>query len=305
MPPGSELSPPCNCDVGSVTSTFYWTSDLDQVGSYDVTFYEGEYCEKPLASLTVTIIVHFEIPEPSESYDIPAGEDFTLPVRVRLDPPQPTRPICLGTISETLPPGSTFIPDCGEGQAEGTFRWTPTEEQICIPYDIILIVGESIYQPIGVLVIRVHAVEPEPECDKGPKLTDNTGETKFYGVFVGCNHAGTNSELLGPENDVLAMHDALGLKTGWEEQNMRGLIGASATKKNIEDTIILFKDGKDNPPDSQPGDEFLFYFSDHSGRYKNDADGNEDDGKDETIEASDGAITEDELAEWLSGFPNA
>lgn len=315
LPPGAVLSPPCNCGVGSVTSTFYWTPDIDQAGTYYVTFYAGETCGTPLGELTVTIVVHFEFPEPSETYDIPAGEEFTLPISVRWDPPQPEKPICIGAISETLPPGSTFTPDCGEGQAEGTFWWTPTEEQICIPYDIVLIIGESLYHPIGVIVIRVHAIEPEPECDKGPKITDSSGKTTFHGVFVGLNH----DDLDGPENDANAMYETLKGKNGWDTSRMQKKTGNAATKSAIKEMIDNLKDKDDTipPKNPEPGDEILFYFADHGG-WKTRQDGVQDGGEaaadtkdekgtndkhDEHLQVADGTISDDELTEWMSGFP--
>ncbi|RLF35087.1 MAG: hypothetical protein DRM99_05325, partial [Thermoplasmata archaeon] len=137
-----------------------------------------------------------------------------------------------------------------------------------------------------------------------PKITDNSGKTKFYGLFVGCNYKGEEYELDGAENAAKAMYEKLKGKKGWNESRMKKLIGNEATKANIREWINKFKDGKDNPPDPQPGDEFLFFFSGHGHNTTRDNREPGENGYDETILGANGwDISDDDLRGMISGFP--
>jgi hypothetical protein len=144
------------------------------------------------------------------------------------------------------------------------------------------------------------------DCDANrPKITDDSGNTTFFGLFVGCNYSGSDFEIGGGENAANAMYETLKDKEGWDESRMGKLTGDDATRANIRSWINKFKDDPDEaPPNPQPGDEFLFFFSGHGSNQSNDPNGDETDGHDESILANDTQdITDDDLSDWLSGFP--
>jgi len=151
-------------------------------------------------------------------------------------------------------------------------------------------------------------VQLKPDCTHGtPRVTDSSGKTKFFGVFIGINYTDTDHELDGAENAANAMYETLKNKPGWSTSRMKKLIGDDAEKEDIRNAVKKFKDGKDDPPDAQPGDEFLFFFSGHGYNHTRDATGvnaDEPDKLDESILAADEMdITDDDLKGILSGFP--
>jgi len=153
---------------------------------------------------------------------------------------------------------------------------------------------------------NVQITKEEVNCETNrPKITDRSGATKFYGLFVGCDYNGTDHELEGAENAAKAMYNTLRGQPGWAESRMKKLTGSEATKANIRAWINKFKDDPDvAPPNPQPGDEFLFFFSGHGNNQTEDRDNDEPDDYDETILANDSQdITDDDLKSWLSGFP--
>jgi hypothetical protein len=82
-PAGSNLTPPCNCSPGSVTSIFEWTPSIGQAGTYIVTFYIGENCSTPMGTFPITIIVHSSGSDnpPAVFIQSPAdGSSFTNPI---------------------------------------------------------------------------------------------------------------------------------------------------------------------------------------------------------------------------------
>jgi len=130
-----------------------------------------------------------------------------------------------------------------------------------------------------------------------PIIADNSGQTRFHGVFVGCDHRGTNQEIRGAESSAEIMHDYLRNTPGWDIDDMELLLGAQATWGNIKTAIARAINR------AQPGDEFLFYFCNHGGNQTiTDDSGDEPDGFDESLVAADRLVSDDTLAHWLSGF---
>lgn len=87
------------------------------------------------------------------------------------------------------------------------------------------------------------------------KVVDNTKSTRFRAVMVGVKNG-----LDYPEKDVEDLSQALGqYPASWGAADMNKLLGADATPANIQAGIDAAK------ASSQPGDEFLFYFSGHGG----------------------------------------
>jgi len=134
-----------------------------------------------------------------------------------------------------------------------------------------------------------------------PIIGDNSGETRFHGIFVGCDHFGIpGMQINGAERSAEAMFDYLRTTPGWNDSDMELLLGEQATWGNIKNAFVEAKRR------AQPGDEFLFYFCDHGGnRTIQDDSGEEPDGFDENLFVSgDRQISDDILTEWISGFPD-
>ena len=92
------------------------------------------------------------------------------------------------------------------------------------------------------------------------KILDNTGSTRFRGVFVGVNNG-----LEWAEQDVEDLTEALeNHPESWGPSDTTSLTGAAATPAAIQGAINAAKAA------ASPGDEFVFYFSGHGGGYHKD-----------------------------------
>lgn len=199
-----------------------------------------------------------------------------------------------------------------DSEDSGPIPFSPPSQEVSFEYPLTLFKGWNkitVYMYDETLNKGFDDVEVvfEVDCTHGtPRLTDSTGKTKFFGVFVGINYDDTDHELAGAENAAKAMYETLKNKPGWSTSRMTKLIGNDANKNDIREAIRKYKDGKDDPPDAQPGDEFLFFFSGHGYNHTKDvgSDKEESDGLDESILAADEMdITDDDLKGMISGFP--
>jgi len=142
-------------------------------------------------------------------------------------------------------------------------------------------------------------VTKEYECGhRTPTITDNTGNTTFHGIFIGCDHRNTNQEIHGCERGAELMYDTLRNKEGWHLDNMELLLGNQASFNNIKIALAQAINR------ARPGDEFLFYFSNHgSNSIVIDDNGDEPDGFDEALHlAGNRNMSDDVLSDMLSGF---
>lgn len=134
-----------------------------------------------------------------------------------------------------------------------------------------------------------------PAPAKDPTVVDKTGQTAYWGVFVGAD---------GPGNgvtDAKNMRDAL-VAQGWAAANttlLNDLTPGSAsepTRPHIEEAINDYKEK------AKSCDEFVFYYSGHAGHVA-DANGDERDGDgDEYLALPGPDITDDDLTKMLAGF---
>lgn len=115
-----------------------------------------------------------------------------------------------------------------------------------------------------------------------------------------------DSQLYGPENDVRAMADFLEESWGFSTSDIHILIDGDATKRKILDTIRVKL-----ASETQPGDRVIIYYSGHGSQVP-DANGDEEDGLDETFVPTDfgkngpreeDMLLDDEIGSALAALP--
>ena len=120
-------------------------------------------------------------------------------------------------------------------------------------------------------------------------------------LIVGINYKDSEAELKGCLNDCKNIYWLLRKRFGFERDNIAGLLESDATKANILNGFkwLVSK--------SKPGDTLFFSYSGHGGS-KLDRNGDERDGRDETIIpfdwASQGEIIDDQIKLILSKIPD-
>ncbi|KAJ3160120.1 Ca(2+)-dependent cysteine protease [Geranomyces michiganensis] len=153
---------------------------------------------------------------------------------------------------------------------------------------------------------------PEPPSQyvqqTAPYLSTCSGNKKA--LLIGINYKGTKSELRGCINDVASIKQFLTSKFAFPDtpSNMLVLTDDNPnwqlrpTRNNIIQAMQWLVNG------TRAGDSLFFHFSGHGSQVK-DADGDEDDGYDETICPEDyvsaGQITDDTMNQiMVRGLPN-
>ena len=125
----------------------------------------------------------------------------------------------------------------------------------------------------------------------GPRLVGNT-------TFRGCFASGPGVGAAQSDTDVDTITDALDATDSWSPANMTEL--KQGTKAQIEACIDAAQAA------SVAGDEFVFYFSGHGGDnpalFPDTTESGEGGGADNHIRLGDQRITDDDLADMLSGF---
>ena len=121
-------------------------------------------------------------------------------------------------------------------------------------------------------------------------------------VCIGINYLGTSNELGGCIIDAKNIKKYLMECQGYKEEDILLLTEESPkdstlypVRKNIWNALAWMMQKIRNCPEKETCDAFLDYSGHGSNRY--DYDGDEDDGRDETIVALDGQITDDEIKE--------
>lgn len=140
-----------------------------------------------------------------------------------------------------------------------------------------------------------------PVVDAGPPtrwaVVVGVGDYRDFGSEVG-------GDLPGAVNDALGMRDVLLARWGFTDERVKLLVDAEAGRDAIRAAITGWLATR-----AGPDDVVLFYFAGH-GSQAWDADGDEQDGLDETIapwdalrEGPENDILDDELASWLGALP--
>ena len=220
MPEGATLTPPCHCEPGEVSSILEWTPALGQAGTYVITFYLGEYCEVPLKSFSITIIVHpvqnnppvVTITSPADG-SVVTEQHITIHGLVTDD----NGIISIGshhewdggeaTTSGTLDPAETYYPfdwafDLYEGWNRITIFVTdgenPAEDSIYITYN-----------PGAGIIPGITFNQVEYRFEDGSKISDSyMGEIKLHMPTV-CEYFEEGTGYLNVFTDL-----------GWIVQNM-------------------------------------------------------------------------------------
>jgi metacaspase-1 len=126
-----------------------------------------------------------------------------------------------------------------------------------------------------------------------------------FALLVGINYRGTSSQLQGCINDVQTMKKYLISTRGYIDENIVVLTEDEVKKPtgvNImhELSILIMRAHSHNAK------EIWFHYSGH-GSYVRDIDGDEDDGRDETIVpldyAKNGMVTDDVMHDYLEHLP--
>lgn len=130
---------------------------------------------------------------------------------------------------------------------------------------------------------------------------------KKLALLIGLNYSGTSSALRGCENDIVNIRQYLVKKRGYCEENIVMLTEKTVKKGtglNIMHelgTLIVMAHVKE-------AKEVFFHYSGH-GSYTIDFNGDEGDGKDETIIPLDydkvGMITDDQLHDYVVNLPKS
>jgi Caspase domain/Domain of unknown function (DUF4384) len=115
---------------------------------------------------------------------------------------------------------------------------------------------------------------------------------------------GEGGDLPGAAPDARRVRDALVMRWGFPEENVRMLTDHAATKGAMKEGVTEWL-----VQNARPGDNVVIYYSGH-GSQMWDEDGDEDDGLDETLAPADviptdtrNDISDDEFNEWLGMLP--
>ena len=96
-------------------------------------------------------------------------------------------------------------------------------------------------------------------------------------------------DLPGAEHDARSIRDALVLKAGFPEENVRMILNREATRDAIEEGITGWL-----VSNARPGDNVWIFYAGH-GSQMWDESGDEDDGLDETLVPADASLTSTEF----------
>mmetsp|Transcript_13369 Transcript_13369/g.24752 ORF Transcript_13369/g.24752 Transcript_13369/m.24752 type:complete len:457 (+) Transcript_13369:120-1490(+) len=138
------------------------------------------------------------------------------------------------------------------------------------------------------VILKQKGFEQIPQLSSSRKLDidqghfsplNPNGPGRKRAVLIGINYRGQQGELRGCHNDVLVMKQLLH-QYGFEESDMKLLMdddmNINPTTHNILAAMEWLHDG------AEPNDSLFLHYSGHGG-YVNDASGDEDDNRDETI----------------------
>ncbi|MBX3271768.1 MAG: caspase family protein [Sandaracinaceae bacterium] len=140
-------------------------------------------------------------------------------------------------------------------------------------------------------------VEPPPlfdvPSDPGVEPALPAGGGRYYGLFVGITHYPSASDLPFVAEDAHRVQRAFVNSGLMRQADTVVLTDAAATRGGVVGALQRLQGA------AGPGDTLVFFFSGHGSQVP-DRDGDELDGTDETIELTDGALSDDELTALLA-----
>jgi hypothetical protein len=147
------------------------------------------------------------------------------------------------------------------------------------------VIGATSYQPgeRGPYVVTLRQ-------GAAPTIAAGSSARRVYAVLVGISdYPGAGNDLPLTAEDARKLQDALARQGALAQQSMM-LIDAQATRAGVRQAFQQVAAA------AGPNDLFLFFYSGHGSQQRGRVSATEPDGKDETIELYDGAMTDDELA---------
>jgi hypothetical protein len=145
-------------------------------------------------------------------------------------------------------------------------------------------IGATSYQPgeAGTYVVTL-------QQGAAPQVSASTSARRVYAVMVGISdYPGSGNDLPLTAEDARKLQQALARQGNLASESVT-LIDAQATRAGLRSAFQRVAAA------AGPDDLFLFFYSGHGNQVRSQVSGTEPDGKDETIEMVDGAITDDEL----------
>ena len=125
---------------------------------------------------------------------------------------------------------------------------------------------------------------------------------KVYGIFAGiADYPDEGNDLAFTDEDAFRIRDALIEGAGMNAADAITLTDAQATRENLSGAIMELA------ARMQPEDTFVFFYSGHGSQQANPNgfEAADPDGKDETIELYDGALTDNDFNELLSNVQSS
>jgi hypothetical protein len=150
------------------------------------------------------------------------------------------------------------------------------------------VIGATSYQPgeRGAYVVTL-------QQGAAPQVAAGSSARRVYAVMVGISdYPGGGNDLPLTAEDARKLQEALARQGALAGESIT-LIDAQATRAALAQAIQRVSSA------AGPNDLFLFFYSGHGNQQTGRISATEPDGKDETIELYDGAVTDDELAAML------
>lgn len=151
-------------------------------------------------------------------------------------------------------------------------------------------IGATSYQPgeRGPYVVTL-------QQGAAPQVSASDSARRVYAVMVGISdYPGEGNDLPLTAEDARKLRDALARQGALAAESVT-LIDAQATRAAVRQAFQRVAAA------AGPNDLFLFFYSGHGDQVRGRVDATEPDGKDETIELVDGAMTDNELAQMFAG----
>lgn len=130
--------------------------------------------------------------------------------------------------------------------------------------------------------------------DAAPRVAAASSARRVYAVMVGISdYPGNGNDLPRTAEDARKLQEALQRQGALASESVT-LIDAQATRAGVRAAFQRVAAA------AGPNDLFLFFYSGHGNQVRGRVSATEPDGKDETIEMVDGAITDDELTQMFA-----